>query len=279
MNDAVAALGSERNLTLYGETADTGSYSDNVVTFQRNMTSTAAGNLDGSAVMNVVSANFKAYNMNFKNIYGAGTQAVAVTANGNQQGYYGVGFYGYQDTLYAKGGAQYYSNCYIEGAVDYIFGGAAAWFGECTIASNGGGAITANSRQTDDTTWYVIDHSEITEASGYSLSGKVYLGRPWRALARVIFQNSVLTDVVAAAGWTTLAADATPIFEEYGNSGAGSSTSARIYETVATAAVTKDQLWGDPVILTVGLQPKDTVYETMNSKETTSLVAQLPVFN
>lgn len=110
----------------------TGSYEDNVVTFQRSETSTAAGNLDGSAVMNVVSANFRAYNMNFENTYGAGTQAVAVTANGNQQGYYGVGFYGYQDTLYAKGGAQYYSNCYIEGAVDYIFGGAAAWFGECT---------------------------------------------------------------------------------------------------------------------------------------------------
>lgn len=110
----------------------TGSYADNVVTFQRNMTSTAAGNLDGSSVMNVVSANFRAYNLNFKNTYGAGTQAVAVTANGNQQGYYGVGLYGYQDTLYAKGGAQYYSNCYVEGAVDYIFGGAAAWFGECT---------------------------------------------------------------------------------------------------------------------------------------------------
>lgn len=126
------------------------------------MTSTAAGNLDASSTMNVVSANFKAYNMNFKNTYGAGTQAVAVTANGNQQSFYGVGFYGYQDTLYAKGGAQYYSNCYIEGAVDYIFGGAAAWFGECTIASNGGGAITANSRTTADSTWYVIDHSTVS---------------------------------------------------------------------------------------------------------------------
>lgn len=120
-----------RNADIHDDQS-TGSYKDNVVTFQRSMTSTAAGNLDGSAVMNVVSSNFRVYNMNFDNTYGAGTQAVAVTANGNQQGYYGVGFYGYQDTLYAKGGDQYYSNCYIEGAVDYIFGGAAAWFGECT---------------------------------------------------------------------------------------------------------------------------------------------------
>jgi pectinesterase len=86
-----------------------------------------------------------------------------LTANGDQQGYYACGFYGYQDTLYAKAGKQYYSNCYIEGAVDFIFGAAAAWFGECTIASNGGGAITANSRSsTTDTTWYVIDSSTVS---------------------------------------------------------------------------------------------------------------------
>ena len=175
----------------------------------------------------------------------ADLSAVAVTANGDEQGFYGCGTYGYQDTLYAKSGRQYYSNCYIEGADDYIFGDAAAWFGECTIASNGGGSITTNSRATSmDTTWYVFDHGTIGAASGYATIGGVYLGRPWRVLARVIYQNSALSNIINPQGWTTLAADATPIFEEYSNSGAGSSTSARLYETKATAAVTKDTLWG-----------------------------------
>lgn len=50
------------------------------------------------------------------------------------------------------------------GAVDYIFGDASAWFGECTIASNGGGAITAMSRETSsDPSWYVIDHSTVSD--------------------------------------------------------------------------------------------------------------------
>lgn len=130
------------------------------------MTSTAAGNLDASSVANIVSANFKAYNINFKNTYGSGSQAVAVTANGDKQGFYGCGFYGYQDTLYAKNGKQYYSNCYMEGAVDYIFGNAAAWFGECTIASNGGGAITATSREDPaDPSRYVFDHSTVCPLS------------------------------------------------------------------------------------------------------------------
>jgi pectinesterase len=142
-----------------------------VVTFQRNINSATAGSLDASATLNVVSANFKAYNINVKNTYGSGAQAVALTANADRQGYYGCGFYGYQDTLYAKAGKQYYSNCYIEGAVDYIFGDAAAWFGECTIASNGGGAITASSRTTsDETTWYVIDHSTVSVPPTHSNS-------------------------------------------------------------------------------------------------------------
>jgi pectinesterase len=65
--------------------------------------------------------------------------------------------------LYAKAGYQYYSNCYIAGATDYIFGNAAAWFGECTIASKAGGVITASSRESSgDAGWYVIDHSTVS---------------------------------------------------------------------------------------------------------------------
>jgi hypothetical protein len=106
-----------------------------------------------------------------------------------------------------------HSNCYIEGAVDYIYGKASAWFGECTLASNGGGAITANSRgDASDTSYYVFDHSTIVQASSASgrLKDKVYLGRPWFPLARVVYQYSVLPDLINAAGWTTIAANATP---------------------------------------------------------------------
>lgn len=150
------------NLTLYGETTDTGTYKDNVVTIQHNISSEAAGSLDASATVQITSTFFRAYSIDFSNTFGEGAQAVAVDANGDQQGYYACGFYGYQDTLYAKSGRQYYSNCYIQGAVDFMFGDAAAWFGECTIASVGGGAITATSRMSDnETTWYVIDHSTV----------------------------------------------------------------------------------------------------------------------
>ncbi|KAJ5612284.1 pectinesterase A [Penicillium lagena] len=238
------------NLTLYGETTDTGTYKDNTVTITHTISSEEAGSLDLSSTVNVVAANFKMYNINVVNGYGEGAQAVALTSNADRLGFYGCQFSGYQDTLYAKAGTQYYSNCLVEGAVDYIFGDASAWFGECDIVSNGAGAITANSRETtSDTAWYCIDSSTVNAASGTSLEGEVYLGRPWRVLARVIYQNSELGSLINAKGWTTMAEGATPLFYEYNNSGDGSDTSGREYETSISAAVTKTTVlgsdWGD----------------------------------
>jgi pectinesterase len=54
------------------------------------------------------------YNINVANEYTAG-QAVALTSTGDYHGFYGCQFKSYQDTLFAKAGNQYYSNCYIEG--------------------------------------------------------------------------------------------------------------------------------------------------------------------
>ncbi|RHZ51688.1 hypothetical protein CDV55_102756 [Aspergillus turcosus] len=222
-------------LTMYGETTDTGSYKNNVVTITHTISSPEAGTLDLSATVNVKSALFKMYNINVVNGYGKGSQAVALVANADQLGFYGCSFTGYQDTLYAKAGR----------AVDYIFGDASAWFGECDIVSNGPGAITAMSRTTsDETTWYAIDHCNVYGKSGLNLAGQVYLGRPWRVLARVIYQNSELSNIINANGWTTMAAGATPLYYEYNDKGAGSDTSQRQYESSISAAVTKDTVLG-----------------------------------
>jgi len=169
-----------------------------------------------------------------------------LVGNADKLGFYGCQFSGYQDTLYAKAGTQYYSNCKIVGAVDYIFGDASAWFGECDIVSNGPGAITANSReQESDTAWYAIDHCNVQAESGTDIDGDVYLGRPWRVLSRVIYQNSKLGALINSKGWTTMADGATPFYYEINNSGDGSSTSKRQYLSSIDAAVTKKTVLGD----------------------------------
>ncbi|OGM47187.1 putative pectin methylesterase [Aspergillus bombycis] len=233
-------------LALYGETNDTETYKQNTVTITHTLSSPESGSLDSSATVNIKSDLVSVYNINIANGYGSGAQAVAVVANADRLGFYACQFTGYQDTLYAKSGHQYYINSRIEGAVDYIFGDASAWIENCDIVSNGAGYVTAMSREeTSDTAWYAIDHCNIKAASGVDLTGDVYLGRPWRVLARVIYQYSVLSDVVNAKGWHTMADGATPLYYEFNNTGAGSDTSEREYLSTIDAAVTKETVLGD----------------------------------
>jgi len=225
-------------LTIYGYTSDVSSYKGNQVNVQYSLNSTYAGTLDASAVISAHQNNLTIYNLNVANTFGKGAPALALSALGDRQAYYGCSFKGYQDTLMASANHQYYSKCYIEGATDFIFGDASAWFGDCTIGSLGG-PITAMSRTlANETSWYVFDNSIIQAATGQSVaSGSVFLGRPWRVNARVMYQNSNLGIVVAPAGWTTMAANATPIYQEWNNVGAGNNTSKRLYETKATGPV------------------------------------------
>ncbi|BCS19730.1 putative pectin methylesterase [Aspergillus puulaauensis] len=237
-------------LTLYGETTDSSSYNGNTVTITHTMTSTEAGSLVASATVNVAMDDFAMYNINVVNGYGKGTQAVALAASGERQGYYGCQFIGYQDTLYAREGIQYYSNSYIEGATDYIFGDASSWYENCDIVSSGKGYITAMSRETDtDPSWYCFNNCNISGKSGTDLAEQVYLGRPWRVFARVIYQNSQLSGIIHPDGWTTMAEGATPLYYEIGNTGDGADTSERKYTTEIGAAVDRDTVlgsgWGD----------------------------------
>lgn len=65
------------NLTLYGETTDTGSYKQNTVLITHALSSPDAGSLVASATINVDKSVFRMYNIDVENGYGQGAQAVA----------------------------------------------------------------------------------------------------------------------------------------------------------------------------------------------------------
>ncbi|KAH8431415.1 putative pectin methylesterase [Aspergillus melleus] len=235
-------------LTIFGETNDTSTYAHNTVTIMHTISSPEAGSLVDSATVAAESDGLRMYNVNVVNGFGAGAQAVALSANGDKMAFYACQFIGYQDTLYAKDGTQYYKNCYIEGAVDYIFGAASAYLSTCTIVSTGKGYITAMSRQLEsDPAWYAFDSCTISAAPGLEdeLAGKVYLGRPWRVLARVIYQNSKLSGIIHEDGWTTMAEGATPLFYEWGNEGEGADTGKRVWESEIEGEVEREVVLGE----------------------------------
>ena len=240
-------------MKIYGYTTDTSSYTSNVVTITHS-SSLLSGAADDEATGTVINeaANTAFYNINIKNTYGKGSQAIALAAYGTQQGYYGVGLYGYQDTLLAQIGNQFYGKCYIEGAVDFIFGQhAVAWItGSDIRVSAGGGAVTANGRATSsDPSYYVINKSTIDKTSSSTVgTGTVYLGRPWSQYARVVVQNTVLGSIINAAGWevwsSSDARTGSVTFEEYGNTGTGASGTRASFSSKLSSAVTISSVLG-----------------------------------
>jgi pectinesterase len=75
---------------------------------------------------------------------------------------------------------------------------------------------------------YVINRSDVGAASGEKVNAQqYYLGRPWRASARVVFQNTHLSEVINPAGWSVWGAQdqrtSNVDFAEYGNTGPGAS--------------------------------------------------------
>ncbi|KAA8895547.1 carbohydrate esterase family 8 protein [Sphaerosporella brunnea] len=250
-NEQVYIAARTAQLTIYGYTTDTSSYSKNTVTITQGLSQDDVSTDDLTATLRAWNVGLKVYNINLENTRGKGSQALAVSASAGQQGYYGVKFIGYQDTILAETGYQVYAKCYIEGAVDFIFGQyARAWFYDAVIRIQGAGSITANGRDSNDNvSYYVITDSDIKVADGVTLAkGSAYLGRPWRDYARVVFQNTAMTDIINSAGWSVWSSsDANTeyvTFGEYDNSGAGSQGTRASFAKTLSAPVTITTILG-----------------------------------
>jgi len=205
-----------------------------------------------SATLFVTGNDFFAGNMTIANDYSktsdVPSQAVALSLRADRAVVRHVRLLGAQDTLYASSmgcmqgalpgtdcvtGRQYYSDCYIEGHVDFIFGDAKAVFENCeirSIAHAAGGYLTAqsNTRPGQDA-GYVFNHCKITADKG---AGDVYLGRPWRDYSTVIFMNTDIEAPIMAAGWSEWK-DApqprlpTATYAEFNSTGPGANPMAR----------------------------------------------------
>ncbi|KAG6878609.1 hypothetical protein C0992_007856 [Termitomyces sp. T32_za158] len=173
--------------------------------FMAGVDASSAGSDDASGTLRIHKDDFNMYNVNVRNTFGPGVQAIAISQYGSRVGLYACGFFGYQDTLYANEGTQVYLKSYIEGAVDFIFGRhGLAFFSGNTIAVAGPGYVTANGRESDDDGSYVFESNEIILASD-AVSGtadQVFFGRPWGAFAKVIFKNTNVTAPLNKALWS-----------------------------------------------------------------------------
>ncbi|HKX30295.1 MAG TPA: pectinesterase family protein, partial [Blastocatellia bacterium] len=74
------------------------------------------------------SDDFTAENITFENSAGPVGQALAIRIDGDRATFRNCRFLGWQDTIFANRGRQYFEGCYIAGHVDFIFGAATMFF-------------------------------------------------------------------------------------------------------------------------------------------------------
>ena len=205
-----------------------------VITYS--MSAAAAGGTFFSAVVEVQSEGFEAANLTIQNSFGPGSQAVALTVYSDRANVHDVRLLGWQDTLYAAAGRQYYNKCYIEGAVDFIFGDAQAVFENSEIRSIGDGFIAAESRKTPDgPQGFVFNKCKLTQgpaqgATPAKLDKGVFLGRPWRPYSRVVYLDCWMDQHIREVGWdnwSDAANEKTAWFGEYHSTGPGANAGAR----------------------------------------------------
>ncbi|KAJ0491967.1 putative pectinesterase [Helianthus annuus] len=194
-----------------------------------------------SATVAVVGAGFLARGITFQNTAGpANHQAVALRVGSDKSAFYQCGFIAHQDTLYVHTNRQFYTNCYVAGTVDFIFGNAAVVLQNCDINARRPGPsqknmVTAQGRtDPNQNTGIVIQKCRIGATSDLKpVQGTfpTYLGRPWKEYSRTVVMQTTIGNVIHPNGWFPWDGNFalnTLYYGEYQNNGAGASTSNRV---------------------------------------------------
>ena len=163
-------------------------------------------------------------------------QAVALSTGGDRLFFRRCHIFGNQDTIYtggrrnSEGGPcrSYYLDCLIEGTTDFIFGQGTCVFENCEIRSKKNSYITAASTAEGDEYGYVFINCRLTAEPQ---ADKVYLGRPWRDYAKVVWINCEMGGHIRPEGWHNWnrpEREKTAYYAEYGSSGPGAAPDSRV---------------------------------------------------
>ena len=126
---------------------------------------------------------------------------------------------------------QTYRRCRIVGDIDFIFGGAAAWFEACDIVNIDGrnvrsapyvGYATAASTPEGQQFGYVFSRCRFLGEG--CPDGSVFIGRPWRDWAKTVLLHCELGAHIAREGfhdWNKSLAREVCFYAEYGSFGPG----------------------------------------------------------
>ena len=230
---------SKRKLHIVGE-----EWENTMLTYALNVTETNAetdARFKGTGVI-VLADDFRAENVTFENTSGDHGQALALRVDGDRTIFDHCRLLGWQDTLMINNGRDYFTNCYVEGRVDFIYGSATAAFDRCEIHSKNGGHVTAANTPAEHPFGFVFTNCKLTgdptawvnptntTAAIPAKQPMADLGRPWRPYASVAYLNCEMGDHIKPEGWNNWrnpTNELTARYAEYHSTGPGAKPEAR----------------------------------------------------
>jgi pectinesterase len=174
---------------------------------------------EGSVVF-VLGKYFYAQDITFENSYGTseqnGPQALAMKVKADASAFYHCNFRSFQDTWQTSSrdsDRTYARDCYIEGAVDYIFGGGDALFENCSLYNVRSGSVIVAPCQTAARFGYVFRNCTV-DGNQAASDGRQLLGRPWHNAPVAVYIHTTFRIPVAPNGWTDMGT-VPKLFAEY----------------------------------------------------------------
>ena len=222
----------------------------------------------------VGASDFRAENISFAGAWPRGGRNMALQVAADRAAFFNSRFYGDSaDTLYTGGmdHRAYFSNCYVNGTDDFIWGIGSAVFerstlvGTSTITAHKGTQVDMNGqlngcqgdkRFGESCTAWLFKDCRLPKPSPKTRAGLGSLGRPWRWMATVLFHSCWMDDHIPSAGWTLIkdSAACTPelcvaknlTFAEFNSSGPGAKPTrpapAKVFSAAEAASWTVERV-------------------------------------
>lgn len=178
--------------------------------FEYSVNNPQSENYKHHAVMDNWGSNFYMENITLENSWGTrqqtGPQALAIRTFADRMAFYNCRFLSFQDTWFTTTNdtdRHYIKDCYLEGAVDYIYGSGDILAEETTFYNVRSGSIITAPCHTKARYGYAFLNC-IVDGNQKAADGKLKLGRPWHNNPVNVWINTKMLIPVAPEGWTDM---------------------------------------------------------------------------
>lgn len=175
----------------------------------------------GGSVVTVRADDFYTTGISYVNDFGVdsqrGPQALAMKSEGDRASFFDCAFRSFQDTWMTTTDdtrRHYVKDCFIEGAVDYFYGGGDVLLEHCTLYNVRRGSVIVAPCHKDAKWGYVFRDCTVDGNAEAARDAKTKLGRPWHNSPRAVYIHTTMRIPVAPEGWTDMGA-IPALFAEY----------------------------------------------------------------